>query len=140
MKDFFSAVLLAAALLGFAFSTSAHAASSHLLHGLFCNTEAQIDETLSHMARRLTPEAAVEVTNKGAIACVVADKISYMIARPFIIGTNRGESRGGTAFIKYRATLVGVLVGGNIRPVEPPVPIYFITKERLEGAAEIGGA
>lgn len=59
MKKLFLTALIALAL-----GASAHAKSNHVLHGLFCNTEAQIDETLAHMALNLTPRAAVELTNK----------------------------------------------------------------------------
>jgi hypothetical protein len=129
-KLFFTALIVAA------FGSSAHAKPNHVLHGLFCNTEAQVDETLAHMALTLTPQAAVELTNEKLIACVLADKIRYMITRPFIIGQKKGD----VLLIKYQATLVGVLVGDNIRPVEPPVQIYFVTPERLNGAEELGGA
>lgn len=131
MKKLFFMVLIAVA-----FGVSAQAKSNHVLRGLFCNTEAQIDETLAHMALNLTPQAAVEMTNEKMIACVLADKVHYMIARPFIIG----EIKSDFSLIKYQATLVGVLVGGNIRPVEPPVQIFFATPERLQGAKVLGGA
>ena len=73
------------AFIAVAFGVSAHAKTNHVLHGLFCNTEAQIDETVAHMALKLTPRAAVELTNEKMIACVWADKVQYMIASPFII-------------------------------------------------------
>ncbi len=131
MKKLFFIALIAVAL-----GANAQAKQGHILHGLFCNTEAQIDETLAHMALNLTPQAAVELTNEKIIACVLADKVQYMIIRPFIIG----EINRGISFIKYQATLVGVLVGERIRPVEPPVQIFFVTSERLIGAAVLDGA
>lgn len=124
------------ALIAVAFGVSAQAKSNHVLHGLFCNTEAQIDETVAQMALNLTPRAAVELTNEKIIACVWADKVQYMIANPFIIN----EIKADLSLIKYQGTLVGVLVGGNIRPVEPPVQIFFVTPERLQGAKVLGGA
>jgi hypothetical protein len=127
--------LFLTALIGLAFGVSAHAKSNHVLHGLFCNTEAQIDETLTHMALNLTPRAAVELTNEKTIACVLADKVQYMIANPLIIN----EIKADRPLIKYQATLVGVLVGDNVRPVEPPVQIFFITPERLKGAKVLNG-
>ena len=128
--------LFLAALVAVAFGTSAEAKPNHVLHGLFCNTEAQVNETLAHMALNLTPQAAVELTNEKMIACVLADKVHYMIARPFIIG----ETKSDVSLIKYQGTLVGVLVGGNIRPVEPPVQIFFVTPKRLREALVLGGA
>ena len=128
--------LFLVALIAVAFGANAQAKQGHVLHGLFCNTEAQIDESLAHMSLNLTPKEAVELTNEKMIVCVLADKVQYMIIRPFIIG----EINRGTALIKYQATLVGVLVGENIRPVEPPVQIFFVTTERLTGVAVLGGA
>ncbi len=128
--------LLCMALFAVAFGVSAHAKSSHVLHGLFCNTEAQIDEAIAHMAQNFTPRAAVELTNEKMVACVLADRVQYMITHPFMIG----ERSGRLTLIKYQATLVGVLVGGNIRPLEPPVQIFFVLPERLDGATVLGGA
>jgi hypothetical protein len=131
MKKFFTAALITMAI-----GAGAHASTNHVLHGLFCNTEAQIDETLAHMALNLTPQAAVELTNEKMIACVFADRVHYMITRPFIIG----EIKSDVSLLKYQATLVGVLVGENVRPVEPPVQIFFVTPEHVRGAEELGGA
>lgn len=131
MKKLFLAALIAG-LSG----ASAQANQGHVLHGLFCNTESQIDESLAHMSLNLAPQAVVELMNEEKVACVLADKVQYMIIRPFIIG----EINRGISLIKYRATLIGVLVGENIRPVEPPVQIFFITTKRLTGAAALGGA
>ena len=131
MKKLFLAALIAGM-----FGANAQAQQGHVLHGLFCNTEAQIDETLAHMSLNLAPQAAVELMNKEKVACVLADKVQYMIIRPLIIG---GKNHG-TSLLKYQATLVGVLVGENIRPVEPPVQIFFVTTERLIGTVVLGGA
>ena len=128
--------LILSALIVAALGANAQAKQGHVLHGLFCNTEAQIDESLAHLSLNLTPQAAVEMTNTKMIACVFADKVQYMVIHPFIIG---GKNRG-LSLMKYQATLVGVLVGGNIRPVEPPVQVFFVTTEPLTGVAELGGA
>ena len=115
---------------------SAQTERSHALHGLFCNSEAQIDETLARMRQNLTPQAAVELTNEKQVVCVYADKIEYMVVHPVMIGEILSES----SLIKYQATLVGVLVGGRVRPVEPSVEIFFVTPERLTDATAIGKA
>ena len=128
--------LFLSALIIVVFGANAQAKQGHVLNGLFCNTEAQIDETLAHMSFNLPPQAAVELMNEKKVACVLADKVQYMVIRPFIIG---GKNRG-TSLIKYQAMLVGVLVGGNIRPVEPPVQVFFVTPEPLAGVTELGGA
>ncbi|MDO8353005.1 MAG: hypothetical protein Q7T14_06045, partial [Aestuariivirga sp.] len=69
-------------------------------------------------------------------ACVLADRIQYMVVHPVIIG----EKNRSSSLLKYHATLIGVLVGGNVRPVEPPVQIFFVTTERLTGSVALGGA
>lgn len=128
--------MLMVAILATAFGTEAHAKTNHVLHGLFCNTEAQIDETLAHVARNLPLHVAVEMTNEKTVACVLADRVRYMITLPVIIGQNKGA----LSLIKYQATLVGVLVGDNIRPVEPPVQIFFVSPAKLEGTEVSRGA
>ena len=128
--------LFLAALVVVAFGANARANHGHVLHGLFCNTEAQIEETLAHLSLNLAPQAVVELMNREKVACVLADEIQYMVIHPVIISSNiRGSS-----LLKYRATLVGVLVGKNIRQVEPPVQIFFVTTKRLTEAAGLGGA
>jgi hypothetical protein len=46
-----------------------------------------------------------------------------------------GENRSFATLVKYRGMLVGVTVGDRLRPVLPPVEIFFITPERLADAA-----
>jgi hypothetical protein len=131
MKELFLAAMIAAA-------SDAHAQAErrHVLHGLFCNTEAQIDQSLTHLSLNLAPQSVVKLMNEEKVACVLADKVQYMVIRPIIIS----EKNRSSSLLKYRAILIGVLVGRNIRPVEPPVQIFFVTPERLKGASILGGA
>ncbi len=100
------------------------------LQGLFCNSEAQIDGTLAHIRQGLSPYSAVEFANRGEVVCTYVDRLRYVVERPVDIG------RTGSSFapVKYRATLVGVWVGDNLRPVAPPVEIFFVTPGRIVGA------
>lgn len=116
---------------------SAEAEESHALRGLFCRTEAQIVETFGHMTANRGPGAAVEMTNRDEIACVYADRIDYVVVRPFIIGQVR---HNGVSFVEYEATLTGVRVGGNLRPIEPAVRVFFVQPDRLPGAIVLGKA
>jgi hypothetical protein len=104
---------------------------THLIRGLFCNTEEQIDEALGHVSRNVTPRAAAELANDREIACTYVDLLHYVVEQPRIIG----EIPGAPPLVKYEAKLVGVVVGGNIRHMSPPAPIFFIARERLKGAA-----
>jgi hypothetical protein len=114
----------------------AETSSLHVLRGLFCNTEAQIEESLKFMATGLSPRLAAEMVNRENVACVLADEVRYMVVQPVKLR----KSIDGFGLIKYQASLVGVLVGDNVRPIEPPVNIYFLTPQRLEGATTAGGA
>jgi hypothetical protein len=109
---------------------------THQLQGLFCNTEDQLDEALGHIGRNVSPRAAAELTNDEAIVCTYVDLLQYVIERPLVIG----EIPGIVPLIKYQATLTGVVVGGAIRAVSPPVGIFFVAPERLEGARAERGA
>jgi hypothetical protein len=121
--------LLAA--LGLALSGSTAAGEqAYGLGGLFCNTEEQIDEALGYISRSVAPRAAAELTNDEEIACTYVDLLHYIVEQPLIIGEIPGEF----PMVKHEAKLVGVVVGGRIRPVSPPARIFFVTQERLPGA------
>ena len=110
---------------------------THALHGLFCRAETQVIEAFDRMDAGVGIHAAVQLGNHDEVACVYADRIEYVVVRPFIIGSLRHQ---GNAFIRYEATLVGVRVGGSLRPVEPAVRIFFAQPDRLPDAIVIGGA
>jgi len=113
------------------------AEESQSVRGLFCRTEAQVLETLDHMKASLGPRAAVEMTNRNELVCVYADLIDYVVIRPFIIGEVRHD---GVPLVEYEATLTGVRVGGNLRPIAPAVRIFFVQPHRIEGAIVLGKA
>jgi hypothetical protein len=116
---------------------SAEAGDSHILQGLFCNTEAQVDATFAHLGPNLTLQTAIALTNERQVVCVYADRIGYMIRDPLIIGA---LGSGVGAVLKYEGTLVGILVGDNPRPVEPPMKIFFVQPDMLPGAVVAGDA
>ena len=94
---------------------------------LFCNTEAQLDEALAHIGRNLSPRAAIAIVNKDAVVCNNVDQIEYALIHLVDIG----RVRGLVPLVKYRGTLVGVVVGQRLRPVEPPVTVFFVAPDRL---------
>jgi len=97
------------------------------LQGLFCNTHEQIDETLAHIDRGLSPETAAELLNEREVVCNYVDLIYYVVSQPIKVGAHYGR----LSVIKYEAVLTGVIVGGLLRPVSPTMRIYFITPEPL---------
>lgn len=131
--------LIAALVAWMAFAPAARVSAgdrTHRLQGLFCNTEAQIDETLARMHRGLPPRVAVELTNDDAVVCTFVDLLHYVVDRPVVIK----ELRGAFPLFKYQGQLVGVVVGGVVRPVTPAVPVFFVTPERLADARLEGRA
>jgi len=133
-----SAIILTfAAAIGAPVATAGDSTGAHELHGLFCRTEAQVVEAFGRMRSGLGIHAAVALGNRDEVACVYADRIEYVVVRPFIIGSLRHQ---GNAFMRYEATLVGVRVGSRLRPVEPAVRIFFAQPDRLSDAIVIGGA
>lgn len=115
-------------------SASANAPQAHVIKGLFCNTQAQVEETLGHVERNLTMAAAIGLTNRQEVACVNATLVRYMVTGAVVVGH---APRPGTPLKLYKATLVGVLVGGSPRPVTPSLPIYFVTPEAMPGVEEL---
>jgi hypothetical protein len=111
-------------------------APTHALQGLFCNAAEQIDDALSHMRGGLSPQAAVQLINDDEVVCTFVDALRYVVDRPVIIQ----EIRGSFPLFKYEATLVGVIVGGVVRPVTPPIRIFFAIPERLDDAPLEGRA
>jgi len=74
--------------------------------------------------------------NRDSVVCVVATDIDYMIVRPRSLG--EGHQPPGLA--RYAGTLVGVLVGDNPRPVDPPIEMFFVPDTPLPGVAPEQGA
>jgi hypothetical protein len=124
-------------LLALASVPDSSADDAHLVTGLHCKTEAQVDAAIEAIHNGIPPLLAAELLNREEVACVFADQIQYMIEFPVMLG--RSDHRG-VSLIKYEGTLVGVLVGTNPRPIEPPLHLYFIVPEPLPGVAEASGA
>jgi hypothetical protein len=110
--------------------------STRALQGLFCNAAEQIDDALTHMRGGLSPRAAVGLVNRGEVVCTFVDVLRYLVDRPAVIQ----EIRGAFPLFKYEGTLVAVIVGGVVRPVTPPVHIFFAIPERLGDAPLEGRA
>ena len=128
MKRFFA---FAAILLPL--TTAAKAKDGQVLRGLFCNTRTQLEETLriaGGSSNELT--TAVAMANRDKVVCTFAYSIGFMVIQPVAIGT--GVVNGNQQTL-YEATLVGVLVGGNPRPVEPPLQTFFVTMDPVSLAA-----
>ena len=111
-------------------------APTYALQGLFCNAAEQIDDALSHMHGGVSPQAAVRLINSEDVVCTFVDQLHYVIDRPVIIQ----EIRGTFPLFKYEGTLVSVIVGGAVRPVTPPVHIFFAIPEKLDDAPLEGRA
>jgi hypothetical protein len=120
--------LPAALAAGLAAAAPAAAGEAHRLQGLFCNTEGQLDRALAAVAGGLTPARAAELTNRGAVVCTHVDRLHYLIEQPVALGD------GAVAPVRYRGALTGVLVGGALRPISPPVELFFVTPARVAGA------
>jgi hypothetical protein len=125
------------ALAALASASASQADNAHLVSGLHCKTEAQIDAVIASIHRGIPPLLAAELMNRDEVACVFATRIQYMIDHPVMIG--RSDHRG-VSLIKYEGTLVGVLVGTNPRPIDPPIHLYFVVPHPLPGVREATGA
>ncbi len=108
----------------------------HALQGLFCNDAAQIDEAVRSMRRGLPPRAAAALVNRDRVVCTFVDVLHYIVEHPVVIR----EAAGSFPLLEYEGTLVAVVVGGAVRPVTPPVRIFFAIPERLAGAVQEGRA
>jgi hypothetical protein len=117
--------------------TAASAASNQVVHGLFCKSRATLDEAVGHMQEDLTPAQAALLTNREEVVCVYADRISFMLEGASALGK---AQYGGKALYLYEAAAVGILVGDNPRPLEPPVHMYFAVPDQLPGVALAGEA
>lgn len=108
---------------------SARAEEAQRLQGLFCNTEAQIDQARTDIAAGVSPRRAADLANRDAVVCTYVDRVEYLIVRPIAVGGAR------LPLVKYRGALVGVLVGDALRPVTPEAELYFLTPRLVVGAA-----
>jgi hypothetical protein len=66
IRRYLSGATVAAAL---AAGGSALADEAQRLQGLFCNTEAQIDQALADIAAGVSPRRAADLANRGAVVC-----------------------------------------------------------------------
>ena len=110
--------------LGIALAAAAPAAEPELrLQGLFCNGEDQLDRALARIGRGLDPRLAAELENRDGVACTWVDRLHYLVRHPVRVGS-----------VQYEASLTGVVVGGAVRPVSPPVRVFFATPEPIAAA------
>ena len=100
------------------------------LQGLFCNTEWQLDSALAHMSQGQTPRAAAELVNKSEGVCNHIDLLHYVVEHPEEIWQNKVAVDA----TKYKGTLSGVVVGGQVRSISPPIEIFFAVPERIASA------
>ena len=128
----FSALAIATLLL----TGGAQAEQTRALHGLFCNSEAQARDVLEDFGSHMSLQGAVAKINEGAVNCVVADRIQYVVSQPLIIDT---VTQNGFKLTIYEASLVGILIGGNTRPIAPPLRTFFVLDKRLGGAPTLSG-
>jgi hypothetical protein len=123
----------AAALLALALVPAAAAATEtpQTLQGMFCSSEAQLDQALRLMVDGVSVELTLSALNTNGQACTLIDQIGYVVDAPVTLG----RSTDGVRF-KYRASLVAVRIGTGVRPVEPPVAVFFFRDTPLPGAGE----
>ncbi len=132
--------LLVALPLFLALGTAASAASDHskfVAGGLFCKSRAHLDEAIAHIQDNVPIQMAVLMTNREEVACVYADRISFLLESPAALGKSQHQ---GTPLYLYEAAAVGVLVGDNPRPLAPPVHMYFAVPKQLPGVTPAGEA
>jgi hypothetical protein len=128
-------ILAAVAML--AMPRAAGADETLVLKGLFCKTNAQLEEALAHIRADVDPSAAAALTNRGDVACVYADRIAYVVDRPILLGQT---PHFGRKLYRYEAAMVGAVVGGRPRPVTPAVRMFFVLPYRIAGAGIERGA
>jgi hypothetical protein len=114
--------------LTFVLAGGATAENRHVAKGLFCNTHEQIAEVFGSLGAGLPLAEAIAVENRENIVCVWADAIGYMLTDP---EPSPRVTHGSGWVGVYRARLIGVLVGENPRPIDPPVEIFFVPLENL---------
>ena len=93
----------------------------------------EIREASDHLRTGLPAALVAEVMNREAVHCVYADRIDYVVTQPYVIDE---DSRGG--LFTYEATLTGIQVGDSLRPIAPPLPIYFVRPDRIPEAVAAG--
>ncbi len=108
---------------------SALADEAKWLQGLFCNTEAQIDQALAAIAAGVSPRRAADLANRYAVVCTYVDRIEYLIARPVALGD------AALPLVNYRARWSRYCSATPFRPVTPDAELYFLTPRQVAVAA-----
>lgn len=105
-----------------------------VLEGLFCTEKASVPRIMD-MTRhgQMTLDAAILIVNKEKTDCVYARPIPYIIVNPVEIG--RHDTAIGKSYL-YQGELIGVVIAGEPAPIAPPVTMYFIRAQPIEGAVK----
>jgi hypothetical protein len=106
----------------------------HLLQGVFCNSQGQLEQTLTNPRWESNPKLAVELANIDGVVCTFIDRLHYVVLYPSIIG----RPQGGDGPIMYSGILVAVLASGQMRPVDPPARVFFAPGSQLHDLAAEG--
>ncbi len=120
--------LIPVALATAAMAQNANAGEGQFLRGLFCNTKAQVEETLANIGQTRTLALAVALVNNPEIVCTFATEIQFMVQHPVVVDK---RLHFGQQLTLYQALLVGVLIGDNPRPVSPPMVTFFIPMDPI---------
>jgi hypothetical protein len=104
------------------------AADLVLGEGVFCNGVRELDAVVAAMAQGIDPRQAVEMANGAAIRCSYIDRIQFVLEAAEAL-------EGAAATPRYRGELVGVVVGGRLRPVSPGAEVFFVTPGGLTEAS-----
>jgi hypothetical protein len=97
------------------------------LQGIFCNTSDQLDLVLANFESGLSLKEAVDFSDEKEIGCTYVDLLHFVVRSPVRTGTHHGR----LSMAKFEALLTGVVVGDALRPISPPVKVFFVTKEPL---------
>jgi len=107
----------------------------YVLRGVFCNQEQDIIDVYADLRGGLSVEDSMVVRNKDKVTCVYATSIKYVVTQPAIIGQ---VGAFGMKFERFRGTLVGIVIAGETKYVDP-LTIYFARLPGdLEGVEERG--
>ncbi len=103
------------------------------LQGIFCNSEAQVESVLSLITAGAPAASAVAIVNTATVNCTLVDLLQYVVSDVVQIGWGDGPSRQ----VRFRANLIGVVVGDRLRSVSPPAVVYFVSREFVEAPLEL---
>jgi hypothetical protein len=105
---------------------SAPAFAAEPAPGFYCNSAEKIEQVIDAIGQGVTPADAVSALD----GCTNTERVALLVVSPQPVESTEDDGR-----FRYRATLIGMIVEGEVTTVMPPAAVYFFRDQPYDGAS-----